>query len=130
MSKVDLKKIAEQLVDLSVLEVNELNQILEDEHGIKPAAAPAMVAAVASGEGAEGDGQPAQKDKYNVVLKEAGEQKIAVIKAVKELTEMALGDAKALVEGAPKNIKDGVPKEEAEDMKAKLEEAGATVELV
>ena len=128
-SKVDLKKVAEQLVNLSVLQVNELNQILKDEYGLEPAAAAPVVAAVA-GKDAEGDGAEAEKSQYDVLLKDAGEQKVAVIKAIKDLTEMPLGEAKTLVESAPKNIKEAVEKDEAEKMKTKLEEVGATVELV
>ena len=126
-SKVDLKKIAEELVNLSVLQVNELNQILKDEYGLEPAAAaiaPAASSAPAGEEAAE------SKSQFDVLLKEAGEQKVAVIKAIKDLTEMPLGEAKTLVESAPKNIKEGVEKDEAEKMKTKLEEVGATVELV
>ena len=127
-SKADLKKIAEQLVGLSVLEVNDLNQILKEEYGIEAAAAPAAVAAApAAAEGAADGG--AQKDKFDVLLKDPGGQKVAVIKAVKDLTELPLGEAKAIVDAAPKNVKEGVAKEEAEAMKSKLEEAGATVEL-
>ena len=125
--KTDLKKIAEQLVSLTVLEVNELNQILKDDYGIEPAAT-AVAAAPASAESAD-SGQDAEKKQFNVVLKEAGEQKIAVIKAVKDLTELPLGEAKALVDKAPQNIKEKVEKAEAEEMKSKLEAAGATVEL-
>lgn len=126
-SKADLKKIAEQLVNLSVLEVNDLNQILKDEHGIEPSSAP--VAAAPAG-GDEAAPAAEEKDKFDVLLKDAGAQKIAVIKAVKDLTELPLGEAKAIVDGAPKNIKEGVKKEEAAEMKSKLEEAGATIELV
>lgn len=129
-SKADLKKIAEQLVNLSVLEVNDLNQILKDEYGIEATAAPvAAVAAPASG-GEEAQSGGEKKDKYDVLLKDSGAQKVAVIKTVKDLTEMPLSEAKALVDSAPKNVKEGVAKEEADEMKAKLEEAGATVELI
>ena len=128
-SKVDLKKIAEQLVNLSVLEVNDLNQILKDDYGIEASAAPVAVAVVPTG-GEEESQSGGQKDKYDVLLKDSGEQKVAVIKTVKDLTDMPLSEAKALVDGAPKNIKEGVAKEEANNMKVKLEEAGATVELV
>ena len=128
-SKVDLKKIAEQLVNLSVLEVNDLNQILKDDYGIEASAAPVAVAAVSTG-GEEESRSGEQKDKYDVLLKDSGEQKVVVIKTVKDLTDLPLSEAKALVDGAPKNIKEGVAKEEANNMKVKLEEAGATVELV
>ncbi len=127
-STANLKKIAEELVNLSVLEVNELNQILKEEHGIEAAAPIAAAAPVA--DSAEEQVAEVKKDKFDILLKDAGSQKIAVIKAVKDLTEMPLGEAKALVESAPKNIKEGVAKEEAEEMKSKLEEVGASVELV
>jgi large subunit ribosomal protein L7/L12 len=123
----DLKKLADQLVGLSVLEVNELKNILKDEHGIEPAAA---AVAVAAGPAADGDA-PAEdaKSEYDVVLKDAGAQKVAVIKAVKDITGLGLGEAKAIVDGAPKTVKEKAPKEEAEAAKKALEEAGATVEL-
>ena len=122
----DVKKIAEELVKLTVLEVNELKNVLKDEYGIEPAAAVAAVAAApADGGAAAAD----EKSEYNVVLKDAGAQKIAVIKAVKEATGLGLGEAKALVDGAPSNIKEKVAKDEAEALKKALEEAGATVEL-
>jgi large subunit ribosomal protein L7/L12 len=124
----DLKKFAEQLVNLSVLEVNELGQILKDEYGIEPAAAAVAVAAPAGG----GDDAPAadEKSEYDVVLKDAGAQKVAVIKAVKEITALGLGEAKAIVDGAPKPVLEKAKKEDAENAKKSLEEAGATVELV
>jgi large subunit ribosomal protein L7/L12 len=124
----DLKKLADQLVGLSVLEVNELKNILKDEHGIEPAAAAIAVAGPAAG----GDDAPAEdaKSEFDVTLKDAGAQKVAVIKAVKDITGLGLGEAKALVDGAPKVIKEKAPKEEAEAAKKALEEAGATVELV
>jgi large subunit ribosomal protein L7/L12 len=123
----DLKKIAEQLVNLSVLEVNELGQILKDEYGIEPAAAAVAVAAPAAG----GDDAPAadEKSEYDVVLKDAGAQKVAVIKAVKEITGLGLGEAKAIVDGAPKTVLEKAKKDDAENAKKSLEEAGATVEL-
>jgi large subunit ribosomal protein L7/L12 len=125
----DLKKLADQLVGLSVLEVNELKTILKDEHGIEPAAAVAIAAGPAAG---GGDAAPAEeaKSEYDVVLKDAGAQKVAVIKAVKDITGLGLGEAKAIVDGAPKTVKEKAPKEEAEAAKKTLEEAGATVELV
>ncbi len=124
----DLKKLAEQLVGLTVLEVNELKTILKDEHGIEPAAA---AVAVAAGPAAGGEGAPAaeEKSEYDVVLKDAGAQKVAVIKAVKDITGLGLGEAKAVVDGAPKPVLEKAKKEDAEAAKKTLEEAGATVEL-
>ncbi len=122
----DVKKIAEELVKLTVLEVNELKTILKDEYGIEPAAA---AVAVAAGPAADSGAAAEEKSEYNVVLKDAGAQKIAVIKAVKEATGLGLGEAKALVDGAPATVKEKVAKDEAEAMKKALEEAGATVEL-
>ena len=123
----DIKKLAEELVKLTVLEVNELKNVLKDEYGIEPAAAAVAVAAgpAAGGETAADEG----KSEYDVVLKDAGGQKIAVIKAVKEATGLGLGEAKAIVDGAPATVKEKVPTAEAEAMKKALEEAGATVEL-
>lgn len=127
-SKTDLKKFAEQLVNLSVLEVNELGTILKEEYGIEPAAAAVAVAAPAAG---GGDAAPAEDEKseYDVVLKDAGAQKVAVIKAVKDITGLGLGEAKAIVDGAPKPVLEKAKKEDAENAKKALEEAGATVEL-
>ena len=122
----DVKKIAEELVKLTVLEVNELKTILKDEYGIEPAAA---AVAVAAGPAADSGAAAEEKSEYNVVLKDAGAQKIAVIKAVKEATGLGLGEAKALVDGAPATVKEKVAKDEAEAMKKALVEAGATVEL-
>ena len=123
----DIKKLAEELVGLTVLEVNELKNLLKDEYGIEPAAAATVaVAAPAAGDAAAAD---EGKSEYNVVLKDAGGQKIAVIKAVKEATGLGLGEAKAIVDGAPATVKENVKKDEAEAMKKALEEAGATVEL-
>ena len=123
----DIKKLAEELVKLTVLEVNELKNVLKDESGIEPAAAAVAVAAgPAADAGAAAD---EGKSEYDVVLKDAGAQKIAVIKAVKEATGLGLGEAKAIVDGAPATVKEKVAKEEAESMKKALEEAGATVEL-
>lgn len=122
----DVKKIAEELVKLTVLEVNELKTILKDEYGIEPAAA---AVAVAAGPADAGAAAAEEKSEYNVVLKDAGAQKIAVIKAVKEATGLGLGEAKAIVDGAPATVKEKVAKDEAEAMKKALEEAGATVEL-
>ena len=122
----DVKKIAEELVKLTVLEVNELKTILKDKYGIEPAAA---AVAVAAGPAAEAGAAADEKSEYNVVLKDAGAQKIAVIKAVKEATGLGLGEAKAIVDGAPATVKEKVAKDEAEALKKALEEAGATVEL-
>ena len=123
----DIKKLAEELVNLTVLEVNELKNTLKDEYGIEPAAAAVAVAAgpAAGAEAAADEG----KSEYDVVLKDAGAQKIAVIKAVKEATGLGLGEAKAIVDGAPATVKEKVAKDEAEALKKALEEAGATVEL-
>lgn len=122
----DLKKLAEQLVNLTVLEVNELGTILKDEYGIEPAAAAVAVAAAPAG-----DAAPAadEKSEFDVVLKDAGAQKVAVIKAVKDITGLGLGEAKAIVDGAPKPVLEKAKKEDAEAAKKALEEAGATVEL-
>ncbi len=122
----DLKKFAEQLVGLTVLEVNELKTILKDEYGIEPAAA---AVAVAAGPAAEAGPAADEKAEWDVVLKDAGAQKVAVIKAVKEITSLGLGEAKALVDGAPKTILEKAKKEDAEAAKKALEEAGAVVEL-
>ena len=123
----DIKKLAEELVKLTVLEVNELKNLLKDEYGIEPAAAAVAVAGpAAGGDSAQAD----EKTEFTVTLKDAGSQKVAVIKAVKELTGLGLGEAKAIVDGAPAPVKEKVSKDEAEEAKAKLEEAGATVELV
>ena len=123
----DLKSFAEQLVNLTVKEVNELAQILKDEYGIEPAAAAVAVAGPAAG----GDAPAAEEAKsdYTIVLKDAGAQKVAVIKAVKDITGLGLGEAKAIVDGAPATVKEKVPAEEAEAAKKTLEEAGASVEL-
>ncbi|WP_276089954.1 50S ribosomal protein L7/L12 [Pedobacter sp. JY14-1] len=122
----DLKAFAEQLVNLTVKEVNELAQILKDEYGIEPAAAAVAVAAPAAGADA-----PAAEEKttFDVILKEAGGQKLAVVKLVKDLTGLGLKEAKDLVDGAPKELKAGVAKDEAEALKKQLEEAGAVVEI-
>lgn len=122
----DLKAFAEQLVNLSVKEVNELAQILKEEYGIEPAAAAVAVAA-----GPAGATAPAEEEKTNfdVILKAAGASKLAVVKLVKELTGLGLKEAKALVDGAPGVVKEGLPKAEAEGLKKQLEEAGAEVEL-
>jgi large subunit ribosomal protein L7/L12 len=121
----DLKQFAEQLVNLTVKEVNDLATILKDEYGIEPAAA----AVVVSGGGADAGAGAAEQTEFTVVLKEAGASKLAVVKAVKELTGLGLKEAKDLVDAAPSNIKEGVAKDEAEGLKKSLEEAGAVVEL-
>lgn len=122
----DIKKLAEELVNMTILEVNELKNVLKDEYGIEPAAAAVAVAA-APADGAAAAGE--EKSEFDVVLKDAGAQKIAVIKAVKEATGLGLGEAKAIVDGAPATVKEKVKKDEAEALKKSLEEAGATVEL-
>ncbi|TYA86756.1 50S ribosomal protein L7/L12 [Seonamhaeicola marinus] len=123
----DLKDFAEQLVNLTVKEVNELATILKDEYGIEPAAA---AVAVAAGGGAAGGGEAAEeKTEFDVILKAAGGSKLAVVKLVKELTGLGLKEAKGLVDDAPSAIKEGVSKDEAEGLKSSLEEAGAEVEL-
>lgn len=122
----DVKVLAEQLVNLTVKEVNELASILKDEYGIEPAAAaPVMVA----GGGAEAPAAAAEKTSFDVILKAAGAQKLAVVKLVKDLTGLGLKEAKDLVDGAPKPVKEGVSKEESETLKKQLEEAGAEVEV-
>jgi len=122
----DVKELAEALVSLTVKEVSELANILKEEHGIEPAAA---AVAVAAGPGAGDAGGAEEKTEFDVILKAAGGQKLAVVKAVKELTGLGLKEAKEIVDGAPKAVKEGAPKAEAEEIKAKLEEAGAEVEL-
>ena len=119
----DLKAMAESLVNLTVKEVNELAEILKDEHGIEPAAAAVAVAAGPGGGGAE------EKSEFDVILTAAGAAKLAVVKAVKELTGLGLKEAKEIVDGAPGPVKEGVAKDEAEALKKQLEEAGAEVEL-
>ncbi|MCJ8210247.1 50S ribosomal protein L7/L12 [Mucilaginibacter sp. RS28] len=123
----DLKAFAEQLVNLTVKEVNELAQILKDEYGIEPAAAAVAVAAPAAG--GDAPAAAAEQTAFDVILKEAGGQKLAVVKLVKDLTGLGLKEAKDLVDGAPKELKAGVSKEEAESLKKQLEEAGAVVEV-
>ncbi len=122
----DVKKLAEELTKLTVLEVNELKTVLKDEYGIEPAAAVAV-----AGPAAGADAGPAadEKAEWDVILKDAGAQKVAVIKAVKELTGLGLGEAKAIVDGVPKPVLEKAKKEDAEAAKKALEEAGATVEL-
>ena len=123
----DLKDFAEQLVNLTVKEVNELAEILKEEYGIEPAAT--AVAAPAAAGGAGGGDAAEEKSEFDVVLKAAGGSKLAVVKLVKELTGLGLKDAKELVDGAPKTIKEAVSKDEAEGFKKSLEDAGAEVEL-
>ena len=117
----DVKKLAEELVNLTVKEVNELATILKEEYGIEPAAAAPAAPA--------GEAAAAEKSAFDVILKNAGQSKLQVIKVVKDIAGLSLGDAKALVDAAPKAIKEGVSKEEAESIKAQLEEAGAEVEV-
>ncbi len=123
----DIKKLAEELVNLSVKDVNELATILKDEYGIEPAAAPVAVAAGPAG-GGDGDSGEAQTE-FTVILKSAGAAKLQVVKAVKSLTGLGLKEAKELVDAAPKEIKENVSKDEADALKSALEEAGAEVEL-
>jgi large subunit ribosomal protein L7/L12 len=124
----DLKAFAEQLVNLTVKEVNELASILKDEYGIEPAAAAAVMVA---GGGATGGDAPAVEEKtsFDVILKSAGAAKLSVVKLVKDLTGLGLKEAKDLVDAAPKAVKEGVSKDEAEGLKKSLEEAGAEVEV-
>ena len=121
----DLKAFAEQLVNLTVKEVNELAQILKDEYGIEPAAAAVVVAGPAAAESAAVE----EKSQFDVILTAPGGAKLQIVKLVKELTGLGLKEAKELVDGAPKAVKEGVSKEEAESVKSQLEEAGAEVEL-
>ena len=121
----DVKVLAEELVNLTVKEVNELATILKEEYGIEPAAAAVAVAAAPAADAAA----PAEKSTFDVILKSAGQAKLQVIKVVKEVAGLSLGDAKAIVDAAPKAIKEGISKEEAESIKSSLDEAGAEVEL-
>ena len=121
----DLKKFAEELVNLTVKEVNELAQILKDEYGIEPAAAAVAVAGPATGDGEAAE----EKTSFDVILKAAGQSKLAVVKLVKELTSLGLKESKELVDSAPKAIKEGVTKDEADALQKQLEEAGAEVEV-
>lgn len=123
----ELKEFAEQLVSLSVKEVNELATILKDEYGIEPAAAPVAVAA--GGAGGDAGGAAEEQTEFTVILKAAGASKLKVVKAVKELAGLGLKEAKELVDSAPKEIKENIAKDEAEALKAKLEEEGAEVEI-
>jgi large subunit ribosomal protein L7/L12 len=121
----DLKAFADQLVNLTVKEVNELAKILKDEYGIEPAAAAVAVAAPAGG----GEAAAAEKTSFDVILKAPGGAKLNIVKLVKELTGLGLKEAKDLVDGAPKPVKEGVSKEEANSIKQQLEEAGAEIEV-
>lgn len=121
----DIKKLAEELVNLTVKEVNELAKILKEEYGIEPAAAAVAVAAPA----AAGEAAVAEKTSFDVILTAAGGAKLQVVKVVKDITALGLKEAKDLVDGAPKAVKEGVSKEEAESIKSQLEEAGAEVEI-
>jgi large subunit ribosomal protein L7/L12 len=123
----DVKALGDQLVGLTVKEVNELADYLKEEHGIEPAAAAAVVAGPGAGGGAEGGAE--EQSEFDVVLKSAGGSKLAVVKLVKELTGLGLKEAKGVVDSAPAPVKEGVSKEEAESLKSQLEEAGAEVEL-
>ena len=124
----DLKAFAEQLVNLTVKEVNELATILKDEYGIEPAAA-AVVAGPAAGGGGDAPAAAAAQTEFDVILKDAGANKLAVVKLVKDLTGLGLKEAKELVDSAPKTVKEKCPKDEADALKSKLEEAGAQVEV-
>ncbi|MEM6395770.1 MAG: 50S ribosomal protein L7/L12 [Bacteroidota bacterium] len=123
----DIKALAEQLVGLTIKDVTELVQVMKDDYGIEPAAAAVAVAGPAGGDAAGGGA--AEKTEFDVVLQSAGASKLQVVKAVKNLLGLGLKDAKEIVDGAPATIKEAVAKEDAEDMKAKLEEAGASVDL-
>ena len=125
----DLKAFAEQLVNLTVKEVNELAGILKDEYGIEPAAAAAVMVAGGGAGAGEAAEAPAEQTAFDVILKAAGPSKLAVVKLVKDLTGLGLKEAKDLVDGAPKAVKEGVSKDEAEGLKKSLEEAGAEVEV-
>ncbi len=125
----DLKAFAEQLVNLTVKEVNELAGILKDEYGIEPAAAAAVMVAGGGAGAGEAAEAPAEQTSFDVILKAAGPSKLAVVKLVKDLTGLGLKEAKDLVDGAPKAVKEGVSKDEAEGLKKSLEEAGAEVEV-
>ncbi|MGY6742140.1 MAG: 50S ribosomal protein L7/L12 [Cecembia sp.] len=125
----DLTQLAEQLVNLTVKEVKELTDILKDQYGIEPAAAGAVMVAGGAGAGAGDAAAEEEKSSFDVILKAAGGQKLAVVKLVKELTGLGLKEAKELVDGAPKAVKEGIAKDEADALKKSLEEAGAEVEI-
>lgn len=122
------EKLVKEIEELSALDLSELVKVLEDHFGVS-AAAPVAMAAAPAAAGDAGANAADEQTEFDVILKDGGSQKVAAIKAVKEITGLGLGEAKALVDGAPKPVKEGVSKEEAEEAKAKLEEAGATVEL-
>tara|TARA_Y100000746_G_scaffold222518_1_gene223034 strand:+ start:407 stop:790 length:384 start_codon:yes stop_codon:yes gene_type:complete len=124
----DIKSLAEKLVNLSVKDVNELANILKDEHGIEPAAA-AVVSTASSSGGSDSSEVTEEKSNFDIILKSAGASKLAIVKLVKEISGLGLKDAKDLVDAAPKAVKEGVAKDEAETAKKQLEEAGAEVEL-
>tara|TARA_X000001036_G_scaffold355674_1_gene337538 strand:- start:5605 stop:5988 length:384 start_codon:yes stop_codon:yes gene_type:complete len=124
----DIKSLAEKLVNLSVKDVNELANILKDEYGIEPAAA-AVVSSASSSGGSDSSEATEEKSNFDIILKSAGASKLAIVKLVKEITGLGLKDAKDLVDAAPKAVKEGVAKDEAETAKKQLEEAGAEVEL-
>jgi large subunit ribosomal protein L7/L12 len=124
----NLTQLAEQLVNLTVKEVKELTDILKDQYGIEPAAAGAVVVAAAAGGGSDASAEE-EKTSFDVILKSAGAQKLAVVKLVKDLTGLGLKEAKDLVDAAPKPVKEGVAKDEADALKKSLEEAGAEVEI-
>lgn len=121
----DIKKLAEELVNLTVKDINELAKILKDDYGIEPAVATAVIASGAAGNSAAAE----EKNSFNVILKSSGAQKLAVVKLVKELTGLGLKEAKDLVDAAPKPLKEGASKDEADALKTQLEAAGAVVEL-
>ena len=125
----DVKALGDQLVELTVKEVNELAEYLKETHGIEPAAAAAVAVTAPDGSGADGGDGGAEKTEFDVVLKSPGGAKLAVVKLVKELTGLGLKEAKEIVDSAPKAIKEGIAKDEAEGLKKQLEEAGAEVEL-
>lgn len=125
----DLKAFAEQLVNLTVKEVNELASILKDEYGIEPAAAAAVAVAAPAGGGSADSGAAAEQTEFTVILKSAGPSKLNVVKTVKDITGLGLKEAKDLVDGAPKEVKANISKDEAELIKSKLVEAGAEVEI-
>ena len=124
----DIKSLAEKLVNLSVKDANELSNILKDEYGIEPAAA-AVVSTAASSGGSDSSEATEEKSNFDIILKSAGASKLAIVKLVKEISGLGLKDAKDLVDAAPKAVKEGVAKDEAETAKKQLEEAGAEVEL-
>ena len=126
--KVDLAQLAKQLVELTVLEVSQLSDILKDDYGLEPSQV-APVVAPATGDGGDQATDGGAKSQYDVILKAVGDQKVAVIKVVKDLTGLGLGEAKAIIDDAPKPVQQAVEAEEAQTMKTKLEEVGATVEL-